>query len=193
MRNHPATRLRSTALTALAVILLGLPACNGAERQGAIQLARGAASKVFGSVGRETGEIKAAASEVDTMASRYGASAEEVSAVAGTADNYQGWTVPQQSVDRIAALARDVKNDKVVSAGVGVACDWMSGKITDPATFQNSVASAAVGMAASDAYSFREATNDLAGKLAGIRSQGSSQDKAAAAWLCYAYQVVPVK
>lgn len=188
MRNQPVIRLRLTALAAATAVLV-LPACNGGERQ----LARNAAAKVFGSLGKETREIRVAASEVDTLASRYGASADDVSAVAGAADNYQGWTVPQGRIDRMAEVARAVKDDKVVSAGVGVACDWMSGKITDPAAFQDSVVSATVGMAYSEAYAFREATNGLAEDLAQIKSQGTPRDKVAAGLLCYAYEVVPAK
>lgn len=189
MRNQPVIRLRLAALAAVAAVLAGLPACNGGERQ----LARNAAAKVFGSLGKETGEIKVAAAEVDFLASRSGASADDVSVVAGEADNYRGWTVPQKRVDRMAEIAREVKDDKIVSAGVGVACDRMTGKITDPATFQDSVLSATAGMAYTDAYAFREATNGLAEDLAQIKSQGTPRDKVAAGLLCYAYQVVPAK
>lgn len=51
---------------------------------------------------------------------------------------------------------------------------------------------AAKGMVQSDVDAFRVATADLAEKLATIKAQGSPADKAAAVWLCYAYQVVPV-
>lgn len=191
MRRQPDAKL--AVLTAVTIAVIGSAGCNTGEREAAVQLAKGAVSKVSSSLGRQTGEIKVASSEVSSLASRYGASTDEVTAVAGQADTYQGWLIPQARVDRMAEAAKAVKNDKAVSAGVGVACDWMAGKITNPAQFQNSVTSAAIGMAYTDAVAFQEATTDLAEKLTTIKAQGSPEDKAAAALLCYAYQVVPVK
>ncbi|QDY91126.1 hypothetical protein E7Y32_13605 [Arthrobacter sp. UKPF54-2] len=190
MRFHQTTRL--AVLIALPLLLMGPTACTPAAQKGAVQLTRGAASKVLRSLGRDAGEIQAASSELPGLASRYGASAEEVTAVAGSADNYQGWRVPQGSIDRMVATARTVKNNKAVSAGVGVACDWMAGDVTSRAEFQQSVVNAAAGMTYDDARAFADATTDLAKKLGEIRASGTSQDKAAAAWLCYAYQVTPV-
>ncbi|MBP1235308.1 hypothetical protein JOE40_000776 [Arthrobacter sp. PvP102] len=176
----------------MTIALTGLARYNTGEREAAVQLAKGAVSKVSSSLGRETAEIKVASSDVSSLASWYGASAEEVTAVAGQADTYQGWSMPRARVDRMAEAAKAEKNDKAVSAGVGVACDSMAGKITSPAQFQNSVTSA-IGMTYTDAVAFQEATTDLAEKLATIKAQGSPEDKAAAALLCYAYPVVPVK
>jgi hypothetical protein len=191
MRIQRDTRL--ALLTALTVALLGLIACNSGEREAFVQLAKSATSKVSGAVGRETGDIKVTSSEVSSLASRYGASADDVTAVAGQADTYRGWWLPQESIDRMAEAAKAAKDNKAVSAGVGVACDWMTGNITNPDQFRDSVAKAAAGMADTDANAFRKATLDLTNELADIKTQGSPQDKAAAALLCYVYQVPAVK
>ncbi|KQN95083.1 hypothetical protein [Arthrobacter sp. Leaf69] len=190
MRTKPLTR--TTALIVFTAVIFGTAAsCNPGQSESAIQLTRGAASKVFGSLGRETGEIKAATSVVPDLAARYGASADEVAAVAATADNYQGWRLPQQRIDRMVAAAENAKDNAAVSAGVDVACDWMAGDISTPDAFNESVAAAAAGMLQSDADAFRDATVDLADDLAEIKAEGSPADKAAAVWLCYAYGVVP--
>lgn len=179
-------------LTAVTIALLGLTHCAG-ERLAIVQLAKGATSKVSGALGQETGEIKLASSDVSSLASRYGASADDVTAVAGQADKYRGWSLPQETVDRMAEAAKTAKDDKAVSAGVGVACDWMMGNITTPAQFRNSVAKAGAAMTYTDLVAFREASSDLAEQLTTIKDQGSPKDKAAAALLCYVYQVIPVK
>ena len=125
-------------MIALTVVIFGAAAaCNPGQSEGAIQLTRGAAAKVFGSLGRETGEIKAASSEVPGLAARYGASADQITAVAGTADTYQGWRVPQERIDRMVAAARNVKDNAAVSAGVGIACDWMAGKLRTRPSFMS--------------------------------------------------------
>lgn len=192
MHQQSPARPRRAILAALTACLLCLPACNGGERQSVVQLGRSAAMKVFGSLGRETGEIGAASSEVAAQASRYGVTAESFTAVADSADTLSGWTRPQQSIDTMANFAKKAKNSKVVSAGVGVACDGMAGKLQDREMKLASLNSALVGMAYNDQMSFRAATKDLEEKLAALKKQGSPPDKAAAVWLCYAYQVIPV-
>jgi hypothetical protein len=188
MRNQPVTGRYLRAAAALTACLLLLPAC--AEER---QLAQAAAAKIFGSLGKQPGEIKLATSQVNTVASKYGASAERVAAVAGNADTYQGWKDPQGIIDRMAAIALDAHDNKAVSAGVGVACDYMAGEIKDSGTFQKSVAAAAAGMTYSQAYAFRAATTDLANKLAKNKAAGSPDDKAAAAWVCYGYSIAPTR
>jgi hypothetical protein len=193
MRQHRAPLHPLTLLTALTICLLCVSGCNSGERQTIIQLARSAAQKVFGSLGRETGEIKVASSVMADQAALYGVSAESVTAVAGTADTQHGWTWPQLSIDQMADFAKEAKNNKVVSAGVGIACDGMAGKLQDQEQKVASLNSALVGMAYNDQVSFHAANKDLVEKLAYIKKEGSPPDKAAAVWLCYAYQVIPVK
>ncbi|MBG0738041.1 hypothetical protein IV500_01135 [Paeniglutamicibacter antarcticus] len=130
---------------------------------------------------------------MSSLASRYGAAAEDVTAVTGQADTYRGWSLPQKTVDHMADAAKMAKDNEAISAGVGVACDWMMGNITTPAQFRNSVAKAGIGMTYTDLVAFRAATSDLAEELTTIKDQGSPKDKAAAALLCYVYQAVPVK
>ncbi len=178
MRKHPASGRYFRGATALTVCLFLLPACTAGQAEDVIQLARGASTKVFGSLGRGTGEIKAASSDVRTFASRYGTSADQVAAVAANADTYRGWTVPQRSIDRMVAAA---KNDKVVAGGVSIACEWMEGKLTSWAAFQSSLMSAVAGSVYNDAYAYHKATEDLAKDLAANKNQGSKEDKAAAA------------
>jgi hypothetical protein len=190
LRRQPVARL--TLLTTLIVLLLGLTACPGG-RQAFVQLAKSATSKVSGAVGREAGEIKINSSEVSSLASQYGTSSDDVTAIASKADTYQGWSLPQESIDRMAEAAKAAKDNKAVSAGVGVACDWMTGNINSSDQFQSSLAKAAAGMTYSDWIAFREASTDLATQLKTIRAQGSPQDKVAAALLCYAYQVPTIK
>lgn len=185
MRNQPATCLVSAAV--LAVVLAGLPACTQGQREAVLELGSGAVSKVSRSVGHDAGEIKAGTNQVGEFASQYGASADEVAAVAKSADSYEGWIRPQVSIDEMAAAARAAKGNKFVSAGVSVACDWMAGKVTNKVEFQKAVGSAMQGMLMTQQQAFREATTDLAGKLAFIKAKGTEKDKAAAVWICYAY------
>lgn len=189
MRNQPVTRLLSAAV--LAAALAGLPACTSGQREAVLQLGRGAASKVSQSVGHDAGEITAGASQARQLAEQYGASADEVAAVAESADRYQGWINPQSSIDDMAAAARAAKENRLVSAGVSVACDWMAGKLTNQFQLQKSIGSATQGMLMSQQQAFRSATTDLAEKLAFIKAKGTEQDKAAAVWVCYAYQATP--
>lgn len=171
-----------TLVTALAVAASVLTACGG------LKLADNAASQVFSTVGKNTGEIKVAASDV---ARKYHVPETEVAAVAGQVDSYSGWTAPQSSVNRMATIAIDAKNNKAISAGVDVACKWGLGEITTQQQFQTAVASATVGMLATDAIAFREATAELATRLKKIQTEGSSNDKVAGALFCYGYSVVP--
>lgn len=176
-------RAGRTLAAILAAAPLALTAC------GELKLAEGAAAGVFHAVGENTGEIKVTASEV---ARRYHASESEVAVVASQADRYSGWTDPQSSVERMAAIALAVKRNKAVSAGVDVACKWGQGEITTPAQFQSALTSATTGMLASDAQAFRDASAELATRLKRIKSQGSPKDQAAAALFCWGYSVVPV-
>jgi hypothetical protein len=163
MRKQPGARV--AALTAVAAVVLGLTACTGGEREAVVQLATSATSKVSSAVGRDTGEIKVAASDASDLASRFHTSAEEVTAVAGQADNYSGWLIPQASADRMAEIAKAAKKNKAVSAGVDIACAWAAGEIKSTEQFHSSVVDATVGMAYNDAYAFRAATEQLADGL----------------------------
>jgi hypothetical protein len=184
MRNRPGAIL--TLLASLAVIPVSLTACHGE-----LKLAQGAASKALQSVGKNTGEITVAESEVSRIASKYLVSKEEVAAVAGQADRYRGWSVPQSQVDKMAQIARDAHDNDAVSGGVDVACDWMAGEITTPDQFRDSVVEAAQGMTDSELQAFWKATGELADKLKEMQEEGASEDKTAAALFCYTYSVVP--
>jgi hypothetical protein len=191
MRKQPGARV--AALTAVAAVVLGLTACTGGEREAVVQLAKSATSKVSSAVGRDTGEIKVAASDASDLASRFHTSAEEVTAVAGQADNYSGWLIPQASADRMAEIAKAAKKNKAVSAGVDIACAWAAGEIKSTEQFHSSVVDATVGMAYNDAYAFRAATEQLADRLTKMQTEGTSKDKAAAALFCYGYSVVQME
>lgn len=191
MRQQPGSRF--AVFSAVAVVALALTACTGGEREAAVQLAKSATSKVSSAVGHDTGEIKVSASDAARLASRYHTSSEEVTAVAGQADNYSGWSLPQASADRMAEIAKAAKKNKAVSAGVDIACAWAAGEINSPDQFQSSVAGATAGMAYNDAYAFQTATQQRAERLTQMQADGTAQDKAAAALFCYGYAVVQVE
>jgi hypothetical protein len=186
MRKQPRAVL--TLLTALAFVPLLLTACHGE-----LKLAPGAASKVFQAVGRNTGEIEVAESEVSRIANQYLVSKEEVAAVAGQADSYRGWSATQSRVDKMAQIAKAAKDNKAVSAGVDVACDWMAGEIAAQDQFWDSVVEAAEGMTDTELGAFWKATGELADQLTEMQEEGTAKDKAAAALFCYAYSVAPAK
>jgi hypothetical protein len=184
MRNRPGAIL--AVLTALTVIPASLTACHGE-----LKLAQGAASKALQSVGKNTGEITVAESEVSRIASKYLVSKEEVAAVAGQADSYRGWSAPQSRVDKMAQIARAAKDNEAVSGGVDVACDWMAGEITTPDQFWDSVVGVAQGMTDNELDAYWKATGELADSLKEMQEEGTSRDKTAAALFCYTYSVVP--
>lgn len=183
MRSRPGVKL--TLLALLTAIPVFLTACHGE-----LKLAQGAASKAFQSVGKNTGEITVAESEVSQIASKYLVSKEEVAAVAGQADSYRGWSAPQSRVDKMAQIAKAAKDNEAVSVGVDVACDWMKGEITTQDQFWASVVEAADGMTDSELEAFWKAAGELADELKEMAEKGTAKDKAAAALFCYTYSVI---
>ncbi|OAE01602.1 hypothetical protein [Arthrobacter sp. OY3WO11] len=177
--------IKLTLLASLAVIPVSLTACHGE-----LKLAQSAASKAYQSVGKNTGDITVSESEVSRIASKYLVPTEEVAAVAGQADNYRGWSVPQSRVDKMAQIAKAAKNNEAVSAGVDVACDWMKGEITTQDQFLASVVEAAKGMTDSELQAYWKAVGELADQLTEMMEEGTAKDKAAAALFCYTYSVL---
>lgn len=151
----------------------------------------GAASKVSRSVGHDAGEITAGLSRAKQLAAEYGTSDNDIATVAGSADSYPGWIRPQSSIDEMASAARTARDNRLVSAGVSVACDWMAGKLPNRARLQDSISSVIQGMLMGQQQAFQAATTDLAEKLAFIKANGTEEDKAAALWLCFAYEATP--
>lgn len=175
-------RIRTCAL--LGAVLLAL-VCSGC---GGVKLGTGATSQVLRTVGQSTGEISASADDIARQSRLYGVSQDAFTSVAQNADATSGWTTAQA---RVVNIYRITKDDKATQVAVSLGCDGLTGKLTSTAEIRESLSGAIEGLFKDQLENLVQSTKDLQENLDRIRRTGTEKDRAAAAWLCYAYQVAP--
>lgn len=102
--------------------------------------------------------------------------------VAPEAASIPSWTWTKS---RIAAVYKAANDDEAASAATGIGCEALTGQIKTMADLNKSLASALAGMNPNRLVGIQTATKQLQDELAGIKRDGTDNEKAAALWACY--------